>query len=78
MTKRQVVKDSAGTVINIGPWDYVEMEEASSILDALGNPVVKVVKTNPLPNGAYEDEADIIEGWDGGLYVKGDPRAERT
>ncbi len=29
---------------------------------------------NPLPDGAYEAEADIIEGWDGGLYASDDPR----
>lgn len=30
---------------------------------------------NPMPEGAYEDDAEIITGYDGGLYVKGDPRA---
>lgn len=30
---------------------------------------------NLLPEGAYEDDAEITTGYDGGLYVKGDPRA---
>lgn len=32
---------------------------------------------NPLPEGAYEDEADIVVGWDGGLYEITDPRKEQ-
>lgn len=29
---------------------------------------------NPLPDGAYEDTAEIVTGWDGGLYEASDPR----
>lgn len=32
---------------------------------------------NPLPEGAYEDEADIVTGWDGGLYEASDPRKDQ-
>lgn len=28
----------------------------------------------PAPIGSYEDTADIVEGWDGGLYVSDDLR----
>lgn len=28
----------------------------------------------PAPEGSYEDTADIVEGWDGGLYASDDPR----
>jgi len=31
---------------------------------------------NPIPEGIIESDAEIITGWDGGLYAKGDPRAE--
>lgn len=33
---------------------------------------------NPIPDGAYEDEAEVIKGWDGGLYVADDPRAVKS
>lgn len=66
MTKRKVVRDRDGAVINIGPWDYCYDNTADGIA------------VNPLPEGAYEDEANIIEGWDGGLYEANDPRAKET
>jgi len=31
--------------------------------------------TNPLPEGAAETDEIVIVGWDGGLYVRDDPRA---
>jgi hypothetical protein len=37
-------------------------------------PRTQQVFANPLPEGAYEDEADIVTGWDGGLYEASDPR----
>lgn len=54
-----VIRDSSGHIINIGPWDY-QIEEGEV--------------TNPLPEGAYEDVAEIVTGWDGGLYEASDPR----
>lgn len=38
-------------------------------------PKMHQVMLNPMPEGAYEDTADIITGPDGGLYENGDPRA---
>lgn len=35
---------------------------------------IEVVNQNPLPDGAYECEADIVEGLHGGLYEASDPR----
>jgi len=32
--------------------------------------------TNPLPEGSYEDEVDVVEGYDGGLYLTTDPRKD--
>jgi hypothetical protein len=31
--------------------------------------------TNPLPDGAYSEEAEVVTGYDGGLYLADDPRA---
>ncbi len=45
--------------------------------DAAGEVTDPVVDLgNPLPKGATSRQEEIVEGWDGGLYVKGDPRAE--
>ncbi len=40
-------------------------------------PPIKVAM-NPIPPGATVAEENVVEGWDGGLYVKGDPRAIRV
>lgn len=72
----------AGKIINIGPWDYcIEQvprlrEDGYAMTDEDGNILSEDVVRNPLPDGAAEDTADIITGWDGGLYEAGDPRAE--
>lgn len=29
---------------------------------------------NPLPDGAYSEEAEVVTGFDGGLYLADDPR----
>lgn len=44
---------------------------AGEVLGTTGNQVV----TNPMPEGATQAEEEVIEGYDGGLYVVGDPRA---
>lgn len=67
-----VIRDAAGAIINIGPWDYLEGEEEYH--DEEGVQHVKTVCHNPLPDGAYEDDVEIVEGWDGGLYASDDPR----
>lgn len=33
--------------------------------------------TNPLPSGAYEEDAEIVTGPDGGLYLASDPRVQQ-
>jgi hypothetical protein len=75
MTKMKVIRSSTGAIINIGDWDYCEQEIPSLLLDAKGQPIQKKERLNPLPEGAYEDEADIVRGYDGGLYEASDPRA---
>ncbi len=56
------------------------------MLDAYGDPIIRVeieehevteyetVQQNPLPDGAYRDEAEIEIGRQGGRYLRGDPR----
>lgn len=31
---------------------------------------------NPIPDGAYEEEAEVVEGYDEGLYLADDPRKD--
>ena len=69
MTHRTVIRSAEGAIINIGPWDLgVETK-----IDVKTGERVEVIG-NPMPAGAYEDEADIVQGWDGGLYEASDPR----
>jgi hypothetical protein len=60
----KVIKNSDGRVINIGPWDYCVSRDDN------GDEII----TNPMPPGAYEAEADVVQGWDSGLYLADDPR----
>lgn len=39
----------------------------------IGEWIVEDIGQEP-PQGSYEDTADIVVGWDGGLYVADDPR----
>ena len=71
----KVIRDKGGVLINIGAWDYMPELRGAGIVDAHGEEITKLVNSNPLPEGAYEDQAEIVIGADGGLYEKGDPRA---
>lgn len=97
MSVMKVIRDQEGSIINIGEWDYQEVDEIieleetytewvkSVFVDEHGvnirRPVERVrIKPstqshtkNPLPDGAYECTADIVEGTDGGLYEASDP-----
>ena len=87
--KTKVIRDAAGAIINIGDWDY-QIEPI--MVDDLSKPIFSDDWTtikgyaqrqigerprNPLPDGAYEDEAEIEVGPDGGLYATEDHRALR-
>lgn len=61
----KIYRDANGNVINIGEWDYCIVRDPDTGED---------VMHNPLPAGAYEDEAEVVAGWDGGLYLADDPR----
>lgn len=58
-------------------YTYMEKQPAySQQPDGSLVPIVRQVFGNPMPEGAYEDEADIVVGWDGGLYEASDPRKD--
>lgn len=77
--KMKIYRDAAGNVINIGDWDFrivrqpVTDEHGGEIMDTRedGGYVVRTqqVMLNPLPDGAYEDEAEVEIMPDGGLRV---------
>ncbi|NSX92643.1 hypothetical protein [Agrobacterium tumefaciens] len=73
---KKVFRDAGGALINIGEWDYQFHDVHSGDFDDGGEPLIISVAGNPLPAGAYEDQADIVVGWDGGLYEAGDVRAQ--
>lgn len=70
MIKATVFRDENGMVINIGPWDYMEMPLVDEV-----NGELTWVQYNPLPGSATSQEEDVFIV-DGGFYVVGDPRAE--
>lgn len=61
-----VIRDASGAIINIGEWDARIVEDNEGTL----------IETNPLPEGATRDKAEIVHGWDGGLYEESDPRKD--
>jgi len=62
MMKMTVFRDSTGNVINIGPWDYMEVPEVNET-----NGEVLFVVKNPLPGGSSSMEEDVVVRDDGGL-----------
>jgi sulfur relay (sulfurtransferase) DsrC/TusE family protein len=60
----KIIKDKDGNLINIGDWDY-KIDES-----LLEDERIK----NPLPEGATEHDAEVVTGFDGGLYLADDPK----
>lgn len=58
----KVYRDSSGRVINIGPWDYVEIPQ---IKDETGENISIIL--NPLPESSTCQEEEVIYLEDGGL-----------
>lgn len=87
--KSKVIRDASGAIINIGPWDYQmepiiadDMERPifaadSSTIIGFAKKQVGERARNPLPEGAYEDEADVTTSEDGGICTVEDHRALR-
>ncbi|MBA8057542.1 MULTISPECIES: hypothetical protein [unclassified Citrobacter] len=62
MMKGLVFRNADGDVINIGPWDYMEVPE----INETNGEVLFAVK-NPLPEGSSFMEEDVVVRDDGGL-----------
>lgn len=66
MTMKTCVFDKDGQLINIGEWDYMlkPVEVAPAQYDEEGNliseAVYEVRATNPLPEGAYTEEREVV------------------
>lgn len=60
MTMMKIIRDKDGKCINIGDWNYYHDENGAA--------------KNLLPDGAYEDQAEVVSGYDGGLYLIDDPK----
>lgn len=87
MTIMKIYRDASGNLINIGEWDFLieEYTETAPIPDGWTpesnvplpeecRPVKKTRIRNPMPDGAYEEQTEIVIGADGGLYLSDDPR----
>lgn len=70
-----------GAVINVGPWDYqIEQreEERFGVIPEpiLGKHVITVeVVTNPIPDGAIEEDIELAWTADGRIVKATDPTA---
>lgn len=76
--KMKVIRNAVGEIINVGDWDYQREPVFANDLSKpifQGDEIVAYEQKqlpdrvqNPLPEGAYEDVADIIEAEDGGRH----------
>lgn len=70
--------DANGTLINIGEWDTMpeQVEVSPERRDEEGNlispAVYETVERNPIPDGAYCEEREVIQTADGGLALAED------
>jgi len=75
--------DADGNLINIGEWDtqpeQIEVRPAQYDEDGnlISNAVYETVERNPIPEGAYSEEREVIQTEDGGLALAEDYRALR-
>jgi hypothetical protein len=67
----KVFRNASGVVRNIGEWDYMPSRDVDE------NGDIVMIINNPLPTHYVESDEEVTEGWDGGLYVVGDPQAEK-
>jgi hypothetical protein len=75
--------DADGNLINIGEWDTqleqveVEPEKYDEQGNKIADAVYYTVERNPLPEGAYCEEREVIQTEDGGLALAEDYAALR-
>lgn len=73
-TRKHIGEDAIEKTINIYAKGGEQIKERRAFEgEMLGQAAVGEAQ-NPLPQGAYESEADIVSGYDGGLYEASDPR----
>jgi len=70
-----------GTLLNIGPWDLQEAQEVAipAVIDEetgaeLEPAVYETVTRNPIPEGAYTEEREVVVSPGGGLYLADSPQ----
>jgi hypothetical protein len=59
----KVIKSAQGVLLNIGEWDF-EIDNEGRVW-------------NPMPSDAIETEEEVVDGYDGGLYLADDVRASQ-
>ena len=75
--------DADGNLINIGEWDTqpeqveVQAEKRDEEGNLISPAVYQTVERNPLPDGAYYEEREVIQTEDGGLALAEDYAALR-
>lgn len=72
-----------GAVINVGPWDYqigqLEEERFGVIPEPILGPhtIMIEVVTNPMPDGAIEEDIELAWTVDGHIVRAADPTAHK-
>ena len=59
----KIYRNAEGKCINIGDWDY-----RIEIIDGVE------ITRNPFPEGVTEHDAEVVSGYDDGLYLADDPK----
>lgn len=54
------VFDANGNLINIGEWDYMVQPVQVGVDEETGDPIYEEQVTNPLPEGAYTEEREVV------------------
>lgn len=70
--------DTKGNLINIGEWDYQEVQEEVSPAvineetgEVIEHAVYETVIRNPMPEGAFSEEREVSQDSSGGWYIPG-------
>lgn len=54
------VFDANGNLINIGEWDEQVQQVQVGVDEETGKPIYEEQVTNPLPDGAYTEEREVV------------------
>jgi hypothetical protein len=67
------VFDVEGRLINIGEWDYMVQQVQIGVDKETGEPIYEDQVTNPLPEGAYTEEREVVYSEDHGWRLADAP-----